>query len=76
MYEMYIHISPKVDSNKQRRVQCSIPKLDELLLKIPQNIIYKSVEPIIRGTPISKIIYSKTRIRNKKNIKNVKISDI
>jgi hypothetical protein len=29
--DMKINISPKVDSNKQRRVQCSIPKTEQLL---------------------------------------------
>jgi hypothetical protein len=63
-HEMYIHISPKVDSKSQRRVQCSIPKLHELFKKYPEFITYKSLNPIIRGIEITKSIESKQRKRN------------
>jgi len=65
-HQMFIKISPKVDSNKQRRVQCSINNLDELLLKFPQNIIYMSESPIVRNINITEKIYSPPRLRNPK----------
>lgn len=66
-YNMNINISPKVDSKSQRRVQCSITKIDELFEKFPQNIISRSSEPIIRGIPITCNINSEPRKRNPKN---------
>jgi len=66
MYNMNINISPKVVSKSQRRVQCSITKIDELLKKFPQNIISQTCEPIIRGVPITCNIKSEPRKRNSK----------
>ena len=63
---MNINISPKVDSFTQRRVQCSIPKLNTILDLFPQNIISRTTEPIIRNIQISASIYSGPRIRIKK----------
>ena len=65
-YNMRINISPKVDSGKQRRVQCSIPKVNELLEQFPEIIISKTVEPVVRNVPIIKQIQSAARVRNKK----------
>lgn len=58
-YNMKINISPKVDSKKQRRVQCSIPNFEELLKKfiikiyepINDNILYRNklIERIINS---------------------------
>lgn len=64
---MKINISPKVDSKKQRRVQCSITKIDKLLEEYPQFIISRTTEPIIRGIHLTSIIDSDKRVRNKKN---------
>lgn len=64
IHNMNINISPKVDSKNQRRVQCSIPKIDDLLKKFPQNIISQSTESIIRGIPIICNILSSPRKRN------------
>jgi hypothetical protein len=65
-YNMTINISPKVDSKSQRRVQCSIPKVDQLLAQFPEIIISRSIEPIVRNVPIIKEIKSAPRVRNKK----------
>jgi hypothetical protein len=65
-YDMYINISPKVDSKNQRRVQCSIPKINELFTKYPEFIKYNSEECMVRGIEITKIIESPPRKRNKK----------
>ncbi len=61
---MKINISPKVDSHNQRRVQCSIPKLNELLDLYPEFIISRTKEAIVRGIPITNVIESGPRIRN------------
>ena len=62
-YNMKINISPKVDSKSQRRVQCSIPKVDELTTQFPHVVISRTKEPIIRGITITKIIKSLARKR-------------
>jgi hypothetical protein len=63
---MAINISPKVDSKSQRRVQCSIPKVDQLLSQFPEIIISRSSEPVVRQVSISAQIKSEPRVRNKK----------
>jgi hypothetical protein len=63
-YNMNINISPKVDSKNQRRVQCSIPKLDNILLLMPQLIISRTSNAIIRGISITSQIISSARKRN------------
>ena len=65
-YNMSINISPKVDSKTQRRVQCSIPKVNEVLIKFPQNIISRTNKPIIKGIEITSCINSEPRKRTKK----------
>lgn len=65
-HKMMINISPKVDSKSQRRVQCSIPKIDQLLEQFPEIIISRSSEPVVRNVPISAQIKSEPRVRNKK----------
>ena len=65
-YNMAINISPKVDSKSQRRVQCSIPKINELLAQFPEIIISRTSEPIVRQVHISAQIKSEPRVRNKK----------
>jgi hypothetical protein len=64
-YNMKINISPKVDSKTQRRVQCSIPKVNDILIKFPQNIISRTNKPIIKGIEITSCIYSEPRKRTK-----------
>jgi hypothetical protein len=69
-YNMYINISPKVDSKNQRRVQCSIPKIKDLLKRYPEFITYNysSYPLVIRNVIINENIQSYRRLR-KKNIK-------
>lgn len=64
-HNMRINISPKVDSNNQRRVQCSIPKIDELFEEYPQFIISRTNEPKVRGIQLTSIIASNKRQRHK-----------
>ena len=63
-FNMKINISPKVDSHSQRRVQCSIPKLNQLLEYYPEFVISRTNEPIVRGISITKEIESGPRIRH------------
>lgn len=65
-HNMYINISPKVDSKAQRRVQCSIPKMDTLFAKFTQNILSRTTLPLVKGVEISSQIYSLARVRTKK----------
>jgi tRNA(Glu) U13 pseudouridine synthase TruD len=65
-HNMSINISPKVDSKSQRRVQCSIPKVDSLLEQFPEIIISRTSEPVVRNVHISAQILSAARVRNKK----------
>ena len=65
-YKLKINISPKVDSKTQRRVQCSIPKFQELLRDY---IVYesKTTHPekpnMLRGEEIVLQFYSPKRVR-------------
>lgn len=61
---MRINISPKVDSHKQRRVQCSIPKINKLFEDYPEFIISKTTESVVRGILITNEIQSGPRNRN------------
>jgi hypothetical protein len=64
---MKINISPKVDSKSQRRVQCSIPKIDGILELFPQNIISRTTDAVIRDVKITSIINSGPRQRKSKS---------
>jgi hypothetical protein len=63
-YKMNINISPKVDSKSQRRVQCSIPKLDKIMELFPDIIISRTKKSIIRDIEITSSINSSARKRN------------
>lgn len=65
-YNMKINISPKIDSKNQRRVQCSITKLDELFEDYPQFILSRTTSNCIRGKLITSVIDSGKRKRNEK----------
>ena len=65
-HNMFINISPKVDSKSQRRVQCSIPKMHELFARFPSHIISRTDKAIVKNVAITSIIPSTKRIRNKK----------
>jgi len=60
-YRMKINISPKVDSKSQRRVQCSIPKIDDLFAEFPQFVVSRNKIPMVRGVPITAAILSGKR---------------
>lgn len=62
-HNMKINISPKVDSGSQRRVQCSIPKVEQLLVRFPELVISRTNEAVIRGESISAQIQSAARTR-------------
>ena len=64
-YNMRINISPKLDSNTQRRCQCAIPSIKKLFETYPQFIITETNEPIVRGTQITGNLKSPKRIRTK-----------
>lgn len=68
MYNMKINISPKVDSHKQRRVQCSIPKINELFELYPDVIITRNKDSIVRGVQITSEVNSVPRQRYSKTI--------
>ena len=72
-FNMKINISPKVDSNRQRRVQCSIPKIDKLFEEFPEFVISKTTEPIVRGIQITPAIKSPKRVRHLKVIDNFRL---
>jgi hypothetical protein len=65
-HNMFINISPKVDSKSQRRVQCSIPKMQELFARFPSHIISRTDKALVKNVAITSIIPSTKRIRNKK----------
>jgi len=65
-HNMKINISPKVDSRSQRRVQCSIPKVDKLIEQFPEILISRTTSSIVRGVAITSTINSGARKRNKK----------
>lgn len=65
-HNMFINISPKVDSKSQRRVQCSIPKVDKVFELFPTILISKTSDPIVRNITITSKIESTSRVRNKK----------
>lgn len=60
---MYIQISPKIDSGNQRRVQCRIRNINELIEKNPENLLSISTTGVVRGTIINTIIASYRRNR-------------
>lgn len=66
-FNMGIKISPKVDSKNQRRVQCTMTKIDELFANHPEFIMSKNSESIIRGIKITNVIKSGKRIRHSKS---------
>ena len=70
-HNMKINISPKVDSKTQRRVQCSIPHVDELFTEYPQFMLSKTTDNSIRGIQITPIIDSTKRTRN--SVKSIKL---
>jgi len=69
---MFIQISPKIDNNNQRRVQCRIKNIDELIKIIPTALKSESTDGFVRGVKIDLEIISAPRIRY--NTRNTTIS--
>jgi hypothetical protein len=65
MHGMRIHLSPKVDSKGQRRVQCAIPRIDQLWEQFPQLILHRTTDQV-RGIPITTTYASTPRVRKAK----------
>lgn len=65
-HNMKINISPKVDSKTQRRVQCSIPKMNHLMELFPSIVISRTFDSVVRGVELSSEIQSTSRVRTKK----------
>lgn len=68
IHHMRINISPKVDSKKQRRVQCSITKFSKLIEARPEFVISSSTDDgkgvFLRGKAIESTIKSTVRKRS------------
>jgi hypothetical protein len=65
MHHMRMNISPKVDSKRQRRVQCEIPHLDQLWEQFPQFILSRTTDQV-RGIPITTTYAFGPRVRKPK----------
>ena len=59
-----VKFNPKIDSNTQRRLQCSLPKVSSLVAAAPNLVLSDVSEAIVRGVPILASAESGTRIRN------------
>jgi hypothetical protein len=59
-------INPKVDSESQRRVQCSLSTVETVLESFPSCLISRTSESVLRGVRITESIKSESRKRNKK----------
>jgi hypothetical protein len=65
-HNMYIRICPKIDSKNQRRVQCSIPKIDGFFEKYPKFIIEHNYGFLLRSVSIGSGLFSPKRKRSKR----------
>ena len=59
-----IRFNPKMDSKGQRRIQCSIVHLTQLLEAHPEMLLSSTTEPLVRGHAICATIESTPRQRN------------
>lgn len=66
-FNMNITINPKVDSKKQRRVQCTISNINLILENFPESVIYRNNIPEIRGIKITQSLQSSRRERTRKS---------
>jgi len=57
-----MRFNPKIDSEKQRRLQCSIPKF----ASYPSLVKSVTTEPVVRGVQIISSIDSGRRVRNRR----------
>lgn len=58
-----IRFNPKMDSQKQRRLQCSIPKLSAFMAANPNLLMSDTTESLVRGVPIPATVASARRRR-------------
>jgi len=65
-HDMKIQISPKVDSKNQRRVQCRIPNITDLMSILPDN--FTITVDTVRGVKIQTTMCSGKRIRHSKRL--------
>lgn len=61
---MFIQISPKIDNKNQRRVQCRIRNINELIKMIPSSLKSMSMDGNIRGVKIDGEIKMSVRTRS------------
>lgn len=64
-----VQLNIKIDSKTQRRLQCSITKLNAFLSRNPTLVIYDSSEPVVRGVRIPDRLSSTRRVRRKAGTK-------
>lgn len=64
-HNMYIRICPKIDSKNQRRVQCSIPKINVLFEKHPKFVISHNYGFLLRSVSLGSGLFSPKRKRSK-----------
>ena len=62
---MRASINPKVDSKRQRRVQCSVG-VDRLMKEVPWCVVSRVEQAHVRGVQIDERIHSPRRSKNKK----------
>ena len=61
---MMIQISPKIDGGSQRRVQCRIKNIDDIIRGMPANLRSLSPDGVIRGIKIDVEMPSAVRTRH------------
>jgi len=61
---MNIQISPKIDSGSQRRVQCRIKNIDDVICGMVSNLKNMTTDGFIRGVKIDVVIPSVVRTRH------------
>jgi len=61
-----IQLRPKVDSQKQRRLQCSFPNIDFFCKNYPERLLYKNTEGVFKGVQLLKTLDSGRRVRHPK----------
>lgn len=59
-----LSVRPKVDSKKQRRLQCSFNNIEHFCSVYPTRALYKNTEGIFKGIQVVKSILSGRRIRH------------
>lgn len=61
-----IQLRPKVDSKKQRRLQCSFPNIDSFCKTYPERLISRNTEGVFKGVQLIKTLQSGRRVRHPK----------